>query len=239
MRPPPTLPLRTCPAGWVEALLGTAVAMLVVGIVAVAFHLHPLGWLAGAGCAAGGGAVLAVALRRTHAALGPAGRVTLARAALIAAVTGLVAAGFPGEVHTAPLVSLAAVALALDAVDGYVARRTRTASLFGARFDMETDAFLVLVLSVHVSTVLGPWVLAIGAMRYALGAAALAVPRLRTPLPPRYTRKVVAATQGVVLVTASAEILPVPAASAATALALAALLWSFGRDVRWLWRTRP
>ena len=43
---------------------------------------------------------------------------------------------------------LSSVALALDGVDGQVARRTRTVSALGARFDMEVDAFLVLVLSV-------------------------------------------------------------------------------------------
>ena len=43
------------------------------------------------------------------------------------------------------------VALALDGVDGQVARRTGTVSALGARFDMEVDAFLVLVLSVHVA----------------------------------------------------------------------------------------
>ena len=35
----------------------------------------------------------------------------------------------------------------LDLVDGWVARRTGTASPFGARFDLETDAALILVLS--------------------------------------------------------------------------------------------
>ena len=39
----------------------------------------------------------------------------------------------------------------LDAVDGQVARRTGTVSALGARFDMEVDAFLILVLSVYVA----------------------------------------------------------------------------------------
>lgn len=238
MRPLPTLPLRACTTGRWEPLLGAAAAVLVVSVLVAAFHLPPLGWLAGLGYTAVGGAVLTVALRRTGAPLGPAGRVTLTRAALIAGVTALVAAAFLGDVPTAALVALAALALTLDAVDGYVARRTRTASSFGARFDMETDAYLVLALSVHVGTLLGPWVLAIGAMRYAFGAAALVAPWLGAPLPDRYTRKVVAATQGVVLVTVSTEILPAPAATAATALALAALLWSFGRDILLLRRVR-
>ena len=44
-------------------------------------------------------------------------------------------------------------ALALDGVDGQVARRTGTASELGARFDMEVDAFLILVLSVAAGRV--------------------------------------------------------------------------------------
>ena len=51
---------------------------------------------------------------------------------------------------------MATVALLLDAVDGQVARRTNTVSALGARFDMETDAFLVLVLSVYVAPIVGP-----------------------------------------------------------------------------------
>ena len=52
----------------------------------------------------------------------------------------------------ATLVVLAAVALVLDGVDGQVARRTGTVSALGARFDMEVDAFLMLVLSVYVAS---------------------------------------------------------------------------------------
>ena len=44
------------------------------------------------------------------------------------------------------LVTLSAVALTLDLVDGWVARRSNTASNMGARFDGEVDAFLILVL---------------------------------------------------------------------------------------------
>src|SRR5205807_1888028 len=125
---------------------------------------------------------------------------------------------------------------ALDAVDGRVARRTGTVSALGARFDMEVDAFLILVLSVHVAFSVGAWVLVIGTMRYAFGAAAWFVPWLRAPLPASYARKTVAAIQGIVLVVAG--VLPVPGAIVLVALALAALTWSFGRDVRWLHRNR-
>jgi len=123
------------------------------------------------------------------------------------------------------------VALALDAVDGQVARRTGTASAVGARFDMEVDAFLIAVLSVHVAGIVGTWVLAIGAMRYAFVLAGYAWPWLRGTLPPSYAAKTIAAIQGIVLVVATAGVLPPGPTAAIVAVALALLCWSFGRDV--------
>lgn len=166
--------------------------------------------------------------------LGPADRVTLARAALAVGVAALVADSFGGPARVALLVTLAGVALALDAVDGWVARRTGTASKLGARLDGEVDAFLILVLSVYVARSTGAWVLAIGAARYAFLAAGWLLPWLREPLPPRYWRKVVCATQGVVLTIAAADLLPPALIRAALAVALVLLAESFGRDVWWL-----
>ncbi|MFC4052021.1 CDP-alcohol phosphatidyltransferase family protein [Actinomadura syzygii] len=180
-------------------------------------------------------AVLSAAFR-ARAALGPADHVTLTRVVLTGGVTALVAGHLLGGGHTWTLVAVASVALVLDGVDGRVARRTGTASRLGARFDMETDAFLVLVLSVQVAWTVGWWVLAIGAMRYAFGAAAWAAPWVRADLPPSIARKAVAVVQGVALVAAAAGVVPYPAALVAAALAL--LLWSFGRDVVWLFVRR-
>jgi phosphatidylglycerophosphate synthase len=196
-----------------------------------------------AGWAAGGGVALVTVLlvrrglrRSGSASLGPANSVTFARSLLVAAVTALAASGGP----TWLLVVLAAVALVLDGVDGAVARRTSSASALGARFDMEVDAFLLLVLSAVLAGIVGSWVLAIGLLRYAFVAAGVVLPWLTAPLPPRSSRKVVAAAQGVVLVTAVSGVLPPAATVVAVSAALAALCWSFGRDVRWLaTRRRP
>lgn len=123
-------------------------------------------------------------------------------------------------------------------MDGKVARRTGSSTALGARFDMEVDAFLILVLSVYVSTQLGPWVLLIGGMRYAFVAAARFMPWLNAALPPSTGRKTVAALQGVALLIAGAQILPYAATLATVVLALGSLVWSFGRDIGWLWRNR-
>lgn len=217
---------------------GAAVVLITLGAVAATTGLGLVGWLAGALYATGLGATLARALyRRGTRALGPADHVTLARAVLTGCVTALVA-DTRAPTPIILLVAVTTVALVLDAVDGHVARRTGTESALGARFDMEVDAFLILVLSVFVAGSLGPWVLAIGAMRYAFAAAARPLPWLTAPLPPSKARKTVAALQGIVLAVTAAGVLPHSAAAIATGLALAALTWSFARDVRWLCRHR-
>ncbi|BCB76117.1 membrane protein [Phytohabitans flavus] len=200
--------------------------------------LNAAGWAVGVVYAVGTWVLLGRALRRSGTTfLGPANQVTLARATLVGGVAALAADWLTG--HAVPVVvfvTLAAVALALDAVDGQVARRTNSTSALGARFDMEVDAVLILVLSAVVAQFLGPWVLAIGAFRYAFVAASWALPWLRAALPHRMSRKTVAAIQGVVLAAASSGILPYPMAMAVVGTALALLIWSFSRDVAWLWR---
>lgn len=219
-------------------LIGAAELVLLASLWAGA-GLGPVGWLAGAGYAVGLWALLGSARRRAGTrSLGPADRVTLTRAVLVGGVTAFVADYAGPEPPVAVFVTVATVALILDAVDGQVARRTGTTSPLGARFDMEVDAFLILVLSVHIALSLGAWVLAIGAMRYAYVAAGWMLPWLRSAVPPSYARKTVAAVQGIVLVVASAGVLPRPLAVVAVGAALASLVWSFGRDIVWQWRTR-
>ena len=94
------------------------------------------------------------------------------------------------------------------------------------------------MLSVYVARSAGVWVLAIGAARYAFLAAGYLLPWMRAPLPPRYWRKVVTATQGIVLTVAAAGILSPTVSKGALVVALVLLAESFGRDVRWLRRNR-
>jgi phosphatidylglycerophosphate synthase len=162
-----------------------------------------------------------------------ADRVTLARAALVAVAAALVADSFVESASVAILVAVAAVALVLDAVDGWVARRTETGSV-GAKLDGEVDAFLILVLSVYVARSTGVWVLLIGAARYAFLAGEWALPWMREQLPPRYWRKSVAAVQGIVLTVAASHVMPSVVTRVSLAGALILLTESFGRDVRWL-----
>ena len=126
----------------------------------------------------------------------------------------------------------------LDGVDGWVARRNHTSSLLGARFDMEVDAFLILVLSAYVARSAGVWVLAIGVARYALLGAGWLLPWLRRSAPSRFWGKVVAAVEGIVLTFAAADILPIAVVEVTLAVSSVMLAESFGREMSWLWRHR-
>ncbi|MFG2093491.1 CDP-alcohol phosphatidyltransferase family protein [Streptomyces sp. NPDC048612] len=218
---------------------GTGVQLLVLEALRRVAGLGTVGWLTGGVFAVATWGVLTVALRRSWSpSFGMANRVTLARTILVGGVTALVADSFARPAPVAVLVVLAAVALVLDAVDGQVARRTGTVTPLGARFDMEVDAFLILVLCVFLVVPLGAWVLCIGLMRYVFVAASWFLPWLGGALPHSMARKTVAALQGVVLVLAGSGVLPPTAAATAVGGALALLVWSFGRDVGWLWRVR-
>ena len=80
--------------------------------------------------------------------------------------------------------------------------------------------------------------LAIGAARYLFGVGEWLLPWMRAPLPPRRWRKVVAATQGVVLTVAAAGVLPRGLTQALLAAALVLLAASMGQCTWWLWRRR-
>jgi phosphatidylglycerophosphate synthase len=95
---------------------------------------------------------------------GAANGVTLFRLALGLGLA-LVFRDDAGEVWASALVGI----LCLDALDGYLARRSGDASEFGSYFDMEADAFIVLLACFELfqRERLGPWVLVGGALRYA------------------------------------------------------------------------
>jgi phosphatidylglycerophosphate synthase len=186
----------------------------------------------------GGGLLLWLAARQLHAeTFGAANSVTLVRAALtvlLAALFGAAPAAAPGWT----LVGLGVIAVALDGLDGVLARGRNEASAFGARFDMETDALLILVLAALVwqHGKAGAWILAAGLTRYLFVAAGWVFRWLGAALPPSRRRQAVCVVQIVSLLGALAPVV-VPPWSAALALAgLAALLWSFAVDVRWLAR---
>ena len=201
--------------------------------------LSPAGGIAGLLYLVVSNALLTRGLRRDgFVRFGPANAATAARSTLIGIVTALVATSFTSPIPVPLLIGVTVPALALDAVDGWLARRTHTVSALGARFDMEVDAFLIMVLSAYVSQELGLWVLTIGLMRYAFVAAAWLLPWMGGSLPPRYWRKVVAAATAIALTIAAAGLAPWWVDLAVTVIALGLLVESFWRDVVWLYAHR-
>ena len=218
---------------------GLIAQVLLLAVLTGTAGLGDVGWTVGIASAVTMAAALTRGLARSPGGRpGPAFWVTLARATLAVGVAALAADSLTHGTPVALLVTLAAVALVLDAVDGWVARRTGTATAMGARFDGEVDAFLILALSVYVAPTCGAWVLAIGAARYLFLAGEWLLPWMRAPLPPRRWRKVVAASQGVVLTVAAAEVLPLAVAQGLLVAGLALLTSSMGECTWWLWRRR-
>jgi phosphatidylglycerophosphate synthase len=217
-------------------VVGFVCVMGLLGVLALSTGLSGVGWAVGVVSGAGINLALARGLVRHHfTRLGLANRVTSIRATLTAAVAALTAESFVRSPSTGPIVFLAVVALVLDGVDGRVARRTRTASALGARFDMEIDALLILMLSGYAARTVGAWVLGIGAARYLFVAAGWGLPWLRGTLPPRYWCKVVAATQGVVLTVTAAGVLPGVLMDTVLAVSMTLLAETFGRQIWGLW----
>ena len=183
----------------------------------------------------------AIAFIREHPfpRLGPANRVTVIRAMLVALTAGLIREPATSRVAAAALVAITVIGV-LDGVDGWLARRSRMASAFGARFDVETDALLIMVVSVLVWThgKAGAWILACGMLRYTFVAAAWPLPWMASPLSPTRRAKTVAVASLVGLSVALAPFVPPPLSRLVAAATLASLTWSFAVDVRRLWRQR-
>ena len=170
---------------------------------------------------------------------GAANQITLVRAVMVAGLACLV--GQPTTPTVAwSVVGVAIVAAVLDGVDGWVARRTGTVSAFGTRFDMETDAALILVLAILVWQFgkAGPWVLGSGLMRYAFVAAGWLWSWMRAPLASSLRGKIICVLQIVALIVVMAPPMTPPTSSVVAAVALFALSYSFLVDTLSLWPGR-
>jgi phosphatidylglycerophosphate synthase len=186
--------------------------------------------------------IMAVALkyrrgRHPFERYGPANWVTTVRALLVALVVGLV-----GETPTSAIAIAAIVislaATLLDGVDGWLARRSGLASEFGARFDLEIDALLILALAILVwrHEKAGGWILLSGLLRYLFVAAGWVFPWMRGPLPQTRRAKAVCVLQIATLVLALSPPVPESASAAIAGAGLLALGSSFLVDTLWLRR---
>lgn len=182
--------------------------------------------------------LLVTGLALSRSRFGPADRVTLGRAVLVLFLASLTFHPELLQRMAWPYALLCLAALVLDGFDGYVARRTGTASRFGARFDMELDAFFILMLCIALMVLgkAGTWVLLIGLMRYGFVMAGLRWTWLNGRLPESFRRKTVCVWQLVTLMVALLPVTPDLFSRATLIIALALLSWSFAVDIRFLYR---
>ncbi|KTG13327.1 CDP-alcohol phosphatidyltransferase family protein [Haloferax profundi] len=220
-------------AGTVSAAWWTAGAVLVVGglwaytYVHAAENAHTSEWGDGE--------------RVSYETLGAPTAVTLTRGVLVAGIAGLAGIAALGAASdwVAWVAALAyGVAVVLDVLDGFLARRLNRVTELGGRLDTAVDAFGLLVAPL-TAVVLGElpwWYLSVGVARYLFVAGLWWRGRTGRPtfdLPPRTSRRVLAGLQMTVVPIALApgvadEWMPLVAA-----LAAMGLLLGFGRD--WLY----
>ena len=233
----PDAPLRA------SAVASSLVALAAVTALAAAARASlPVGAMYAAKSSAAFAALVLVSLgflqqHHPFARFGPANQVTTMRAVVVSLIVGLIGEA-SAPALAAAVVGASVVATALDGVDGWLARRHAIASDFGARFDMEVDALLILALSVLAWTFgkAGAWVVASGAMRYAFVAGGAWLPWLRAPLPPSRRRQTICVVQVAALTIALVPTIAPPVSAAIAAAALASLTGSFLVDTLWLWR---
>jgi phosphatidylglycerophosphate synthase len=181
------------------------------------------------------GALLAVG----RGAFTPRGGFGVANA--VTALRLLLAVGLGVATPAAPGLALAAVlgaVFGLDAIDGWIARRLGMASAFGALFDVETDALLVLIagLQLYQRGRFGVWILTAGVLRYLYVLALAIAPPPAGHVPRSRFGRLAFVTLGVGLTAAFA--VEGAMATGLAALGTGAVGVSFARSFLWSYR-RP
>jgi phosphatidylglycerophosphate synthase len=168
--------------------------------------------------------------------LGLCNTVTLGRLVLVCA---LLVPLIAGSESSWTFFAIATLALSLDGIDGWLARRQGLESAFGARFDVEIDSLLALVLALNAAfnTDTALAVLLLGVPRYAFLIAAVVLPWMRGALPERFSRKAVCVVQLATLIAMQAPILPPEMAAFLLPVAAIAVIWSFTIDIAFLWQS--
>jgi phosphatidylglycerophosphate synthase len=233
----PDAPLR---ASVVTAkAFGLVAVVLLATMIRAGLHLGQLYPLKAGGIFLGVMLIAIGFLREHHpfACFGPANETTTARVIFVALVVSFI--GEPKlPVVAASAAAATLVVTALDAADGWFARRSRMASDFGARFDMETDSLLVMALAILAWQYgkAGAWVLLCGMLRYLFVATGSMWPWLQRPLPPSRRRQTICVVQVVGLTVVIVPLIGPPLSGVMAAAVLSSLCYSFLVDVVWLWQ---
>ena len=215
----------------VGAIVVLAVAFLLVGLQTQALFAAVVFYFVGS--------MLMIHLFRRgfpHTQLGLGNFITLGRFVLVSALFSVVF----GLANPWLIIFISVFALVLDGFDGFFARRAGKVSEFGARLDMEVDSALaaVLALSLWSSGLVGIEILLLAIPRYVFAFAANIFPWMTSPLPYSLARRVISVIQIASLIGLHAPFLPEALIAPVALIVIGLLIWSFGRDMIWLWRNR-
>jgi phosphatidylglycerophosphate synthase len=154
---------------------------------------------------------------------------------LVASSVGLV----PDAVPTWVLGVVVFGVFALDGLDGWLAKRHGETSEFGAHFDMETDAYFVLLIGIELTTRgrYGAWVLSAGLLRYVYVLTLALVPARRGDKP-RYAFGRHAFT-GLMLGLTLGMLLGDPLGTVATLVGCGLVAASFAHSFYWSYSSPP
>jgi phosphatidylglycerophosphate synthase len=208
-------------------------AVLLLGATGLAWWTHTPWLIAATGALSLTALVVLAAPHWTpQQSFGPANTLTVLRLLAICALA-IAPSAWPAPVACA--VGLAV--LLADGLDGWIARRRETASVFGEFFDKETDAlFLLLLCVLHAfAGTLPVWVVGVGVLRYVFVLALFIPSHIGREHRSTIARYVYCSAVLAFL----ASFLPYPAVyRPLVALASAALLWSFARSFWWIYTVR-
>lgn len=165
---------------------------------------------------------------------GPFGAANAVTAIRLAGVLGLALA--PAPTPGWALAAALGLVWALDGVDGWIARRRGLASAFGAAFDQETDALLILAADAQLwqRGRFAAWILATGVLRYGYVLALAIAPRPAGHVP--RVRLARLAFLALVAGLTAGFALENPAGTALAVLGTAAVTASFAHSFYWSYR---
>lgn len=131
---------------------------------------------------------------------------------------------------------LVIIPLSMDALDGYLARRFGQSTYFGQYFDMETDAFYVLLLCflLYSQQKTGVWILIPGLLRYVYVLAINALKWQDREEKGTFLEQIIGA--GFFVVLAMAFIMPDPLGAYVLAIPATMVIGSFAYSFYGLWQ---
>jgi len=148
---------------------------------------------------------------------------------LVIVTASIFVSGKPGVLWAALVIGV----FALDFLDGWLARRANGVTAFGARFDMETDALVVLVVDVELwmRGQFGVWILTSGLLRYVYVLSVALLPARGGEVPRSSLGRNAFGT--LVLGLCVALVSPTTVGTIAAAIGSAAVTLSFVRSFYW------